>query len=186
MQQNFEELLKKIEAAKKTGGFDLSRDEDLSLAIMNLLSIEEHLFFTGTKTGKDEYFNLLGEVRNARKELLGKIIPKHEGETWCITKHLLATTMRLIEVGTKLHTEGKKDEAKEMFSRARRLYAMFWGLRLKLINVPDIKSAAAGSIESGASGTASSPREHGGSKVASGKPWTLEDIVDRLVDCCDE
>ena len=36
------------------------------------------------------------------------MIDAHEGETWCIAKHLLATTMRLMEVGTKLQSSGKK------------------------------------------------------------------------------
>jgi len=156
-------LLKKVEELKKSGTVDLSTEEDLSIAVMNLISLEEHFYFTGEKTGKKEYFNLLGEVREQRKALLARMIDQHEGETWCISKHLLATTMRLIEVGTKLQTDGKKDEAKEIFDRAYKIYSMFWGLRLKLINIDDLKKTAADE-----------------------KPWTMRDIVDKLVNCCDE
>lgn len=162
-QKNFEELIKKIEAAKKEGAIDLSTEEDLSIAVMNLISLEEHFFFTGEKTGQAKYFDLLGEIREMRKNLLAKLIDKHEGETWCITKHLLATTMRLIEVGTKLHTDGKADEAKEIFDQAYKMYALFWALRLKLIDTAGLKQTA-----------------------AEEKPWTLQDIVNKLVDCCDE
>lgn len=162
-QPSFEALLNKIEALKKSGSVDLSAEEDLSIAIMNLISLEEHFFFTGMKADSPEYFDLLGEVRAIRKELLSRMIDRHEGETWCITKHLLATTMRLIEVGTKLHSDGKKQDAKRMFDRAYRAYSLFWALRLKLIDASGFKKAA-----------------------ASEKPWTLEDIVNRLVDCCDE
>lgn len=162
-QQKFETLIKKVEELKKSGTVDLSTEEDLSLAIMNLVSLEEHFFFTGVKTDKPEYFDMLSEVRSLRKELLAKMINKHEGETWCISKHLLATTMRLIEVGTKLQSDGKKAEAKEIFSRAYRMYSLFWALRLKLIDLSKLKEMA---------GTE--------------KPWTLEDIVSKLVDCCDE
>jgi len=130
---------------------------------MNLLSLEEHFFFTAEKTGKTDYFDLLKEVREARKVLMGRLIPSHEGETWCISKHLLATTMRLIEVGTKLHKEGKPAEAKETFDYAYKMYSFFWGLRLNLIKTADFKETA-----------------------AKDKPWTLGDIVDKLVDCCDE
>lgn len=157
------ELLQKVEAMKRSGTVDLSTEEDLSLAIMNLVSLEEHFFFTWEKTGKTEYFDLLGEVREQRKALLARMIPKHEGETWCISKHLLAATMRLIEVGTKLQGDGKKDEAKELFDRAYRLYTLFWGLRLKLISTDGLKTIA-----------------------AEDQPWTLETIVNNLVDCCDE
>jgi len=172
-QQNFEALLKKVEALKKSGSIDLTTEEDLSIAVMNLISLEEHFFFTGAKTGKDDYFNLLDEVREMRKELLAKMIDKkeHEGETWCISKHLLATAMRLIEVGTKLHADGKKDEAKEIFDRAHKAYSLFWALRLKLIDPSGFKKIAA---------------EDTLRQAQDKKPWTLEDIVDKLVDCCDE
>lgn len=155
--------MEKVAAAKRRGEFDLSRDEDLSLAVMNLVSLEEHFFFTGEKTGKGEYFDWLLEVREMRKTLLRKMIDSHEGETWCISKHLLAATMRLMEVGTKLQSDGKKDEAKEMFQQAYKLYSVFWGLRLKLISLPDVKQTA-----------------------EQDTPWTLKDIADKLVDCCDE
>jgi len=159
----FDQLVEKIEALKASGKIDLSTEEDLSLAVMNLISLEEHFFFTAEKTKKTEYFDLLSEVREIRKELLGKLIDRHEGETWCISKHLLAATMRLIEVGTKLRSDGKRAESKETFDRAYKLYSLFWGLRLKLIDVKGIKKAA-----------------------AKERPWSLETIVEKLVDCCDE
>jgi len=163
-EQKFKDLVKKIEELKKSGTFDLSTEEDLSVAIMNLISLEEHFFFTNARTNKPEYLDLLNETREMRKELLAKLIDKHEGETWCVSKHLLAASMRLIEVGTKLQSDNKKDEAKNFFDYAYKLYSLFWGLRLKLINVSDIKEMA----------------------KAEEKPWTLQDIVNKLVDCCDE
>ncbi|HJZ05455.1 hypothetical protein A2634_04265 [Candidatus Amesbacteria bacterium RIFCSPHIGHO2_01_FULL_48_32] len=126
------DLLSKIEKLKKTGNYDLSLEEDLSIAIMNLISLEEHFFLTAEKTGKDEYLKLLEEVREMRKTLLAKMIPAHEGETWCITKHLLAATMRLLEVGTK-------SRKKEYFDYAYKIYSLFWALRLKLIKLPQVK-----------------------------------------------
>jgi hypothetical protein len=69
-----EKLVEKYDAIKKDHKLDLSADEDLSIAIMNLISIEEHLFFTANKTGKDHYYEILKEVREMRKELLKRII----------------------------------------------------------------------------------------------------------------
>jgi len=169
--QQFEALLEKVEKMKKSGSVDLSTDEDLSIAVMNLISLEEHFFFTGAKTKKSEYFNLLNEVRNMRKDLLAKIMDKNEGETWCISKHLLAATMRLIEVGAKLHSDGKQAEAKEMFERAYKMYSVFWALRFKLIDVSEFKKIA---------------KDDSVQNVQDKKPWTFEDIVNKLVDCCDE
>ena len=156
-------LMAKIEQAKKSGNLDLSTEEDLSIAIMNLISLEEHFFFTNAKTGKPEYLDLLKQVREMRKELLARMIPRNEGETWCISKHLLAAAMRLIEVGTKLNADNKQQLAQETLAYAYELYALFWGLRLKLISLPEVKRA-----------------------TANEKPWTLKDIADKLVDCCKE
>lgn len=172
-EKKIKSLMDKIEGLKKSGNFDLSLEEDLSIAIMNLVSLEEHFFFTASKTKKDEYFDLLEEIRSVRKSLLARMVPKHEGETWCITKHLLAASMRLMEVGTKLRGDGKKDEAKDMFSKAYKIYSLFWGLRLKLIDLSGVKRIRDGAlnVHDGGSGE---------------KPWTVEDIVEKLVDCCDE
>jgi len=101
MVKNYKDLVKKVEGVTKTGKVDLSSSEDLSIAIMNLISIEEHLFFTAQKTEKPQYLDILNEVRGMRTGLLRKIIKDYEGEVWCISKHLLAASMRLMEVGTK-------------------------------------------------------------------------------------
>src|SRR3989338_6541035 len=137
-----DEFLAKIELYKEKAGVDLSTSEDLSLAVMNLISLEEHFFFTGVKTKKDEYFDTSCEIRSIRKELLAELMPNHEGETWCISKHLLSATMRLIEVGNKLHSENKKEEAKNMFEKAYKVYAIFWALKLKLLDGRSVSSAA--------------------------------------------
>jgi len=107
--ESFDKLVERISDLKKGKAFDLSSDEDLSIAVMNLVSLEEHFYFTAEKTNKLDYFDMLNEVRGIRKVLLGKMIDEHEGETWCVSKHLLATTMRMIEVGTKYYSDGKKE-----------------------------------------------------------------------------
>jgi len=165
-QPTMEELIEKVNKLKATGELDLSMEEDLSIAIMNLISLEEHFFFTAQKTGKDEYFDLLNQTREIRKQLLAKMIDVHEGETWCIAKHLLATTMRLMEVGTKLQSSGKKDESRDIFKKAYEVYSLFWALRLNLISVAEMKKV--------------------GDKSDPDKPMTKEDLLSKLVDCCKE
>ena len=137
-EQEIKKLLSRLTEAKK-GKLDLSSDEDLSIAVMNLVSIEEHFFFTGAKTGKSEYYDLLNQAREIRKELLGRLIKNPEGEIWCISKHLLAASMRLMEVGTKHLGQGNKKEAEDLFSKAYQLYSLFLGINLKLLKVSDLK-----------------------------------------------
>ncbi|MFA5886330.1 MAG: hypothetical protein WC863_00965 [Patescibacteria group bacterium] len=133
------EMVAKVDQLKKDNVFDLSSDQDLSIAIMNLVSIEEHFFFTGAKTENPKYYDLLNDVREMRKSLLKKIIKEYEGEVWCISKHLLAASYRLMEVGTKAQGKGSKEEAAEMFKKAYDLYSLFWGLNMKLIDLGEVK-----------------------------------------------
>jgi len=133
-EKEYEKLLEKVNQAKKDNKLDVNEEEDLSVGIMNLIGIEEHLFFTAEKTGKPEYFHLLNEVRKMRVDLLKKIVKDSEGEIWCSSKHLLAASMRMMEVGTKHLKNGEEKEAREYFARAYNLYNMFWALNLKMIS----------------------------------------------------
>lgn len=136
---NVKEFVEKVDASKKVNPKDLSSDQDLSIAIMNLISIEEHLVFSGAKTGKPSFYDLIEDVREMRKNLMQKIIPAYEGEVWCISKHLLASSMRLMEVGTKQQSLGHKEEAYQLFNQAYELYCLFWGLNMNMLNVEDVK-----------------------------------------------
>ena len=139
---SMEEMIKKLDAAKKANPLDLSSDQDLSIALMNLVSLEEHFFFSGAKTGKVGFYDLINTVRNMRKELMERIVKKsgpEDGEVWCISKHLLAASMRLYEVGTKALGAGNKKDAYKMFERAYELYSLFWGLNMKMIDLTGVQ-----------------------------------------------
>jgi hypothetical protein len=164
-----DELLKKV---NKLNPLDLSADEDLSIAIMNLISIEEHLYFSGMKTNNEEYFKLLESIREMRVRLLKEIVKEGKGETWCISKHLLAAAMRLMEVGTKLMSRGKKPEAYKKFEDAFNLYSIFWGLNLNLGGKSDAPSKILDM------GSDESKKGSFGSK--------MQEIVKKVIDCCRE
>ncbi|MFH0969778.1 MAG: hypothetical protein V1804_04680 [Patescibacteria group bacterium] len=171
--KNINELIEKVDQMKKQDKMDLSSDQDLSIAIMNLVSIEEHFFFTAEKTGKPEYLDLLKEVREMRKELLKKIIKEYEGEIWCISKHLLAASMRLMEVGTKQLGMGKKEEAQDLFDKAFNLYSLFWAVNMKLVDAKDIKKIDGDAINI-----------H--DKEKAGFMGKLGVLVKKVIDCCIE
>ena len=137
--KNVKEFVERIDSAKKVNPKDLSSDQDLTIAIMNLISIEEHLVFSGAKTGKNSFYDLIEDIRETRKTLMQKIIPSYEGEVWCISKHLLASSMRLMEVGTKQQSLGHKEQAYDLFNQAYDLYCLFWGLNMNMLNVDDVK-----------------------------------------------
>ena len=171
--KNLNEFIEKVDQMKKQEKMDLSSDQDLSIAIMNLVSIEEHFFFTGAKLGKPEYYDMIKDVREMRKELLKKIIKEYEGEVWCISKHLLAASYRLMEVGTKQLGMDKKEEAYDLFGKAYNLYSLFWGLNMKLLNVGDIKKIDDNALN----------KQDEEKKGFMGKLGTL---VKKAIDCCIE
>jgi hypothetical protein len=166
-------MIDKVDKMKKDHELDLSSDQDLSIAIMNLVSIEEHFFFTGAKTGDVKYFDLLSEIREMRKSLLKKIIKEYEGEVWCISKHLLAASYRLMEVGTKAQGNNKKEEAEDMFKKSYELYSLFWGLNMKLINVGEVKK-----IDDDALNNSDKEKKSMGGRLGA--------LVKKVIDCCIE
>lgn len=172
LNKKIDEFVKKANESKMDK-LDLSADEDLSIAIMNLISIEEHFFFTAEKTGKPGYFDMLKQVREMRKELLKRIVKDYEGEVWCISKHLLAASMRLMEVGTKLLGRDQKEEAEKLFRNAYELYSLFWGINLKMVNLGEVKGLADGQLNK-------KDEQKNGVFGALGK------LVQKVIDCCME
>ena len=169
-----DDLLAKVAEARKGGVVDLSHDEDLAIAVANLIALEEHFYWTGAKTEKDEYYQVVDEIREMRKELMTKLLgEKPEGETWCASKHILSTMLRMIEVGTKLYHSGDKEQAKKMYERAHTLFSIFWGIRLNVIDLQKIAKPCSDEVCS------LNPADENGE-------WTLKDITNKLVNCCKE
>lgn len=190
--KNVKEFVERIDSTKKVNPKDLSSDQDLTIAIMNLISIEEHLVFSGAKTGKNSFYDLIEDVRETRKNLMQKIIPAYEGEVWCISKHLLASSMRLMEVGTKQQSLGNKEQAYELFNKAYDLYCLFWGLNMNMLNVDDLKwvkddmetvKKLTAKVDEA---TASVPDKTEKEEAPQGALAKMKAFVRKAVDCCIE
>jgi len=180
IQPDINEFMDKIKKMEKGEKLDLSSDEDLSIGIMNLISMEEHFFFTYNKTKDTKYLDLLSEIREMRKSALKRIIKDYEGEVWCISKHLLAASMRFMEVGTKALTKGDKNDAEDMFQKSYQLYSLFWGLNLGLVQAKDIKHAESTKIDF----VSEDPKP-----VVRGSVGIFEklgQLVQKAIDCCKE
>ncbi len=195
--KNVKEFVERMDNMKKKNPKDLSSDQDLTIALMNLISIEEHLVFSGAKTGKNSFYDMVQDIREMRKNLMMKVIPSYEGEVWCISKHLLATAMRLMEVGTKQQSMNNKEEAYQLFNQAYDLYCLFWGLNMNLINAKEISWKPDSLEEVKASAAAIIPTaSHSETSVASAEDVSAGDtssvfgkmkaFVRKAVDCCIE
>ena len=158
-----ENFIKTIDEIKNSNTLDLSIGEDLSIALMNLVSLEEHFLFSYMKTENKKFLDFLEQTREIRKKLLVKIVKRDEedySEKWCISKHLLATSMRLSEVGTKYLHDGKKKEAEELFIDAFNFYSMFWAVN----GLANMK----------------------GPKVSGSKLSKISQLMKKILDCCKE
>lgn len=186
--KSVKEFVERIDATKKKNPKDLSSDQDLTIAIMNLISIEEHLIFSGAKTGKSSFYDLVQEVRELRKNLMLQIIPSYEGEVWCISKHLLATSMRLMEVGTKQQSMGHKEKAYQLFNQAYDLYCLFWGLNMNLVDAKDIawKPDNLKEVEEQVAAIKSAHKGETKAPESTGVFGKLKSVVRKAVDCCIE
>jgi len=181
--EEFSNIINKIQELKNgKNPLDLSSKEDLAVGIMNLISMEEHFFFTYNKTKDSKYLDLLNQTREVRKNLLKEIVKNPQGEVWCISKHLLAVTMRLMEVGTKKISDGETAKAKELFDKSYFFWNIFWGLNLGIIDVKDIK------------GKDEDPQEKESIELNNDKEtkktlsvWSkLGEMIQQILDCCKE
>lgn len=176
--REIQNLLDKIEKVTAQKELDLSSGEDLSIGIMNLISIEEHLFYTSQKTKDKKYIDLLDEVRKMRTELLKEIIKDYKGEVWCISKHLLAASMRVMEVGTKELKKGNKDKAWDLFDKSYKLYSLFWGLNLGVVGAKEVKQDNSDDIKFLNEKSEEKDKESVFSKLGT--------LVQKALDCCKE
>jgi len=190
-----EEMIQKMDAAKKVNPLDLSSDQDLSIALMNLISLEEHFFFSGAKTQKTGFYDMINTIRDMRKELMARIVKKstaQNGEVWCISKHLLAASMRLMEVGTKALAAGNTDDAYNLFNKSYDLYSLFWGINMDLINLDGVRQIAPDVYEHATQACpmkAASHTEKGAARPNAESKSTvrkLGDWVKNAVNCCIE
>ncbi len=131
-------FVKAIEGIKSKDKLDISAWEDLSIGLMNIVSLEEHAFFSYIKTKDEKFLGMINSAREMRKRLLKLIVKDDDGsEKWCMSKHLLASSMRLFEVGNRLLSEGRNDDAKKLYDDSAELYGMFWKLNTNNKDSPE-------------------------------------------------
>ena len=200
MAKSLNSFLDQIKEYENGHALDLSSSEDLSIAVMNLVSIEEHLFFTSQKTENRHYLELMNQVRQIRKKMQGYLVKDTEGEVWCICKHLLGASMRLMETGNKLIVKDKH-KAYDFYDNAYQLYNLFWLLNLKLIKTDQLPQTTTDNEQNEEEVSKNAPEsddQPNNSKIANdgqlhhdteGKACKLQPfskVLSEQLDCCKE
>lgn len=119
--------------AKKVNPLDLSADQDLTIAVMNLIKLEKLLDGTCMSGGCD----MAGAVYDMRCNLMGRIVLDIKSDLWDMSVQLLGNAMDLLDSG--LQQIGIDDKsAYELFNRSYEFYSMFWGVNMGMIAVSDV------------------------------------------------
>lgn len=122
-------LLNQADNAKKVNPLDLSSDQDLTVALMNLLAIENDFYTDGATDGVGAM------VHNIRMRLMGRIV---ENQHMDMSARLLARAMQMIDDGGRAMASGNQTDAYALFDDAYGLYSLFWGLNMGLITTEDV------------------------------------------------
>ena len=115
---SLQDLVINADNVKKVNPLDLSSDQDLTIALMNLLAIEDDF----------EY------VREVLQNLMSRIIERKNQDLWNASEQLLTTAMYLIDDGNK----ATGDDAYALYNRAYEFYSLFWGINMGLVGIKDI------------------------------------------------
>lgn len=119
--------VEKADSAKKANPLDLSSDQDLTIALMNLAVLERNFGLSG---------ELMDVVSDIRQDLMKKIVAP-SSDKWEVTKYLLAESMQLMVDGNRALDTGKNKDAYALYNRSYELYSLFWGINMGLISVSD-------------------------------------------------
>lgn len=96
---------------------DLGMAEDMANMLKQLVCAEDHLASNSSLDSK--WMETLDSIRQIRTKWLSTIVKEGEGTLWCISKHLLASSEGLIEVGNRFFQTRQKKEAEEAFKDAQ-------------------------------------------------------------------
>lgn len=110
---------------KKVNPLDLSSDQDLTIAIMNLIAIED---MCGGK--------LSDMVCAMRQNLMRRVVNK--ADDMDVTVALLGGAMRRMGAGNRAMDCGDTALAYRMYDDAYGLYSLFWGVVMGMVSGADI------------------------------------------------
>lgn len=127
---SMKQMVERADMAKKVNPLDLSSDQDLTVALMNLIVLEDL---------SANYPELYSMVHDMRVELMSRVVHGTDDVRYA-SKHLLGDAMRFIDSGNKSGDYGSYDRAYE-------LYSLFWGLNMGLIDMRGVKKSAPDIVE---------------------------------------
>ncbi len=125
---NKKSLKSRVEAAdldKKVNPLDLSADQDLSIALMNLLILERQSLAFGCPALYDSVYAM-------RQNLMTSILKDKAIND--VAARLLLVAMLDMDAGVRLLQDGDNAGAYKMFDSSYESYSMFWGINMGMVD----------------------------------------------------
>ena len=116
----------KLDAIKKVNPRDLSSDQDLTIALMNMIAVEELCPDT----------NIGNMVADLRAKMMQHVV--RNNRFMLISHELLSKSMQLMTDGINALKNGNTKQAYELFDKSYEFYILFWGVNMELISADDI------------------------------------------------
>ncbi len=127
MKKSISKRIEQIDDQKKVNPLDLSSDQDLTVALMNLIAVEDMV-----------NAGALGDmVRDVREKLMRPIVRDMDNAE--MLRDLLGGAMRMMQDGCDLLANGKQSAAYDAFNRSYELYSVFWGLNMGMVDKKTIQ-----------------------------------------------
>jgi len=118
----------------KEDGKDVGHIQDWMFAVQHLISAEHHLIESYAITNQKIFLEANEKIRKKRSKLMFEVVPKKEGQIYCITKHLLGASQGLKELANRLVEEGNLELSKEYFKDSQEFEAI-----VMILNDFDVK-----------------------------------------------
>lgn len=116
----------KLDTNKKVNPRDLSSDQDLTIALMNMIAVEELCPDT----------NIGNMVADLRAKMMQHVV--RNNRFMLISHELLAKSMQLMTDGINALKNENTKQAYELFDKSYEFYVLFWGVNMELISPNDI------------------------------------------------
>lgn len=120
IKKSLKNAVEQIDNAKKVNPLDLSADQDLTIALMNMVAIEKY----------SNYPKLVQMVRDIRTDLMRPMLEgvQYDGDVWSMSENLLCEMAEQMDRGNHALESGKTQEAYSAYDSAYQAWVIFMGI----------------------------------------------------------
>ena len=118
--ESVQEFVEKLDAVKKVNPKDLSSDQDLTIALMNMIAVEKY----------SGYPKLVQMVRDIRMDLMRPMLEsvQYDGDIWPMSEKLLGILAAQMDYGNHALESEKTQEAYSAYDSAYQAWVIFMGI----------------------------------------------------------